>query len=151
MNHRCVRAYCDGVFDLGPHAGHIGFFREVREQAARETGAARVELVVGVISDADVESYKRRPVVAEEHRAATVAACRYVDEVVANSPLVLTETFLSDYRIDLAYHGNDSKQETFFAVPIAAGIMRYCSYDPDHTGVSTTDLIRRIQARPIGV
>ena len=70
------RVYVDGVFDLGPHAGHIGFLEEVKHRAREESEDGQVELVVGVVSDADVLTYKRRPVVNERHRAITVAACR---------------------------------------------------------------------------
>ena len=144
MTHPCV--YCDGVFDLGPHAGHVGYFREVRRLAEEELGSP-VKLIVGVISDASTMSYKRKPIVNEIHRATTTAACRYVDEVVPNSPLILTEEFLNHHKIQLVFHGNDSNQSEFFRVPVQMGIMRYCQYDPDGTGVTTTDLIQRCKDR----
>lgn len=137
-----ARVYIDGVFDLGPHAGHIGFMESVRAHAEGETGLPTT-LIVGVISDADTESYKRRPIVEEHLRAKCVQSLRVVDEVVRNSPLVLTEEFIRHHRIDLVYHGDDSTQEDFFAIPISQGKMRYISYDAQKTGVTTTELIRR--------
>ena len=137
-----TRVYLDGVFDLGPHAGHIGFMESVRSHAETETGKS-VTLIVGVISDADTESYKRKPIVEEHLRAKCVQALRVVDEVVRNSPLILTEDFMAQHRIDLVYHGDDSTQQDFFAVPISHGKMRYIPYDAHGTGVSTTELIRR--------
>lgn len=137
-----TRVYIDGVFDLGPHAGHIGFMESVISHAERETGLPTT-LIVGVISDADTESYKRKPIVEEHLRAKCVQSLRIVDEVVRNSPLVLTESFMRNHRIDLVYHGDDSKQEDFFAVPISQGKMRYVSYDVQETGITTTELIRR--------
>ena len=140
-NHH-ARVYCDGVFDLGPHAGHIGFFQEIRRVAERECQRPII-LIVGVISDADAMSYKRRPVVEERLRAMTTKACRHVDVVIPNSPLILTDKFIDENRISLVFHGNDSDQEEFFAVPIRRGIMRYCQYDPEATGITTTKLIQR--------
>jgi len=141
------RVYCDGVFDLF-HAGHVGFLKEVRRKAREEfPKAEEIHLIVGVISDADVLTYKRHPVVREDNRAAAVAACRWVNKIVPNAPLVLTKEFLTEHALDLVFHGDDSNQEEFFAVPIAHGIMRYCPYDPDNTGISTTGLIATIKQR----
>ncbi len=137
-----TRVYLDGVFDLGPHAGHIGFIESVRLHAEKETGHP-VTLIVGVISDADTESYKRKPIVEEHLRAKCVQSLRAVDEIVRNSPLILTEDFMTHHRIDLVYHGDDSTQEEFFGVPISQGKMRYISYDAQKTGITTTNLIRR--------
>ena len=135
---KTCRVYLDGVFDLGPHAGHIGFMRSVKAHAEQETGLP-VHLIVGVVSDADTESYKRRPIVEEHHRAACVGELRVVDEVVRNSPLVLTEEFMARNAIDLVYHGDDSDQSDFFGVPLRQGKMRYIPYDSRGTGLSTTE------------
>jgi glycerol-3-phosphate cytidylyltransferase len=65
-----------GTFDLF-HAGHVNLLRRCRELGS--------PVVVGLNSDAFVERYKGRPpVIGYTGRAAVVAACRYVDAVVAN-------------------------------------------------------------------
>ena len=137
-----VRIYIDGVWDLGPHVAHLNYMEHVRQKAAEETGEA-VTLIVGVISDTDTATYKRAPIVNERHRAQSIRAVRIVDEVVPNAPLIVTETFLQEHKIDLVIHGDDSKQEEFFGICIARGIMRYIPYDVVQTGVSTTALIER--------
>lgn len=142
-----VRVYLDGVFDLGPHIAHINFIHEVRRCALEETGEEAV-VIVGVISDVDTESYKRRPIVEEQYRSCLVAELRCVDHVIPNSPLVLTRAFLQKHNIDLVFHGDDmSGQGEFFKVPIEMGIMRTCKYDIQNTGISTSELIRRVQSR----
>lgn len=138
-----VRVYIDGVWDLGPHVAHLNYMQHVRTMAKEESGDD-VTLIVGVISDADTASYKRTPIVNEAHRAQAVGAVRFVDKVVPNAPLVLTESFLEEHAIDLVFHGDDSQQEEFFGVCIAKGIMRYIPYDVAETGVSTTALIERV-------
>lgn len=137
-----VRVYIDGVWDLGPHVAHLNYIQHVRRMAAEETGRS-VILLVGVISDADTARYKRLPIVNEVHRARALTAVRFVDHVVPNAPLVVTDAFLREHAIDLVYHGDDSRQEEFYGLCIQKGIMRYVPYDVEQTGVSTTALIRR--------
>lgn len=133
-----TRVYVDMVGDLF-HVGHVAFLRQ-----ARSLGD---ELVVGVHSDETVESYKRRPVMTMDERVAVVAACRYVDEVVADAPLSLTPEFLSAHRIDLVVHGDDLDNATaarMYAVPMAMGIYRTVPYT---SGVSTSDVLERLRRR----
>lgn len=62
-----MRNYADGVFDL----------------ASRRKG---VELVIGLLTDDVVESYKRRPVISFENRFACINECRVIyDEVIPTS------------------------------------------------------------------
>ena len=66
--------YVQGTFDLF-HVGHLNLFRRAKEQCRY--------LIAGVVSDELNEVYKgARPYVPYEERAALVAACRYVDEVI---------------------------------------------------------------------
>ena len=67
-----------GTFDLF-HSGHVEFLRKCRELAGDG------EVVVGLNTDEFAESYKRRPIVNYEGRAAVLRACRYVDFVVPNA------------------------------------------------------------------
>lgn len=129
--------YADGVFDLF-HPGHVAFLRR-----ARAEGGPGARLVVGVVGDADA-AWKRPPVMTAAERAAMVRACGAADEVVEDCPLVLTAEFLAARGVTLVVHGDDARQEEFFRVPIAMGIMRYVPYTP---GVSTSELIRRVLAR----
>lgn len=128
--------YADGVFDLF-HPGHLSFL-----QRAKEIGGLGAVLLVGVITDEDAQ-WKRRPIMAHAERVAMVRACSYVTCVVEKPPLALTSEFLDKYSIDLVVHGDDSKQEEFFRVPIERGIMRYVPYT---RGVSTTEIIERVLA-----
>ena len=73
-----TRVYVDMVADLF-HFGHVAFLEQAR--------AYGEELVVGVHSDATVESYKRRPIMTMDERVASVRGCRFVDEVVPDAPM----------------------------------------------------------------
>ena len=130
-----TRVYIDMVADLF-HIGHLNILRN-----AKEFGD---ELVVGIHSDRSAESYKRKPIISEEDRYQIVAACKYVDALVKDAPLVVTEDFIRKHRIDLIVKGDDFREaySDFYAQPIKMGIMRYVPYTG---GISTTDLIRRIK------
>jgi len=134
--------YTDGVWDLF-HVSHIEFLKGIRKDVETQ-GFSNIKLVVGIISDKDVASYKRVPFLNESQRRRMVEACKYVDIVVPNSPLIVTPELLDKYHISYVYHGNDSKQEEFFQHAIRRGIMRYIPYDKE---ISTTKLIEKVQAR----
>ncbi len=130
------RVYVDLVGGLF-HAGHVELLR-----AARSLGDW---LVVGVLSDDVVAEYKRRPIMTLEERVAVVRACRYVDEVVAAAPDVVTLAFLQEHDISMVVHGDDLSKEAIAAVyadVAAAGMLRLV---PRRTGLSTTELIRRVR------
>jgi cytidyltransferase-like protein len=136
-----TRVYVDMVADLF-HFGHIRFLEQAR--------AFGDHLIVGVHSDATVESYKRTPIMTMEERIASVRGCRFVDEVVGNAPLVLTQEWIDRNAIDLVVHGDDfdpALVDRLYGVPIAHGIFRTVPYTP---GISSTELIRRIKERGEG-
>jgi cytidyltransferase-like protein len=140
-----TRVYVDMVADM-VHIGHINLIRAARELAQAE--GRDVMLIVGIHSDNTVASYKRRPIIPMDQRVAMVSELRCVDQVLPNAPLTLTQQYLDEHRIDLVVHGDDISQTNanmMYGVPIEMGIYRQCSYTK---GVSTTELIQRVQARP---
>ncbi|GAA3958329.1 adenylyltransferase/cytidyltransferase family protein [Actinoplanes auranticolor] len=134
-----ARVYVDMVGDLF-HPGHVALL-----QAARQHGD---HLIVGVLSDETVASYKRRPIMTLAERVAVIAACRYADEVLPAAPYRVTLDFLDEHDIALVVHGDDITPEAVAEVygPVAAaGRLRLVRYTP---GVSTTGLISRVRTRP---
>ena len=82
-----------------------------------------------------------------EERAASVAACRYVDEVLLNAPLRVDAEWIARYDIHLVVHGDDFDQEQmedYYGVPMEMGIFRTVPYTQ---GISTSEIIRRIKER----
>lgn len=57
------------------HYGHVNMLK-----LCKEIGTY---LIVGVIDDKDVESYKRTPIMSLEERTKVIEACKYVDQVIA--------------------------------------------------------------------
>ncbi len=129
------RVYVDMVGDLF-HAGHVALLQEARRHGDW--------LVVGVLSDDTVASYKRRPIMTLPERVAVIASCRYVDQVIENAPFELTEAFLDEHAITTVVHGDDlspEAAESVYGAAVAAGILTYV---PRTGGISTTQLIQRV-------
>ncbi len=129
-----VRVYVDMVADLF-HYGHVEFLRRAH--------ALGDYLLVGICSDETVQTSKWKPILNMEERVASVAGCRYVDEVVPDAPWVIDRAWIKKHNIDLVVHGDDYAQarlECIYKVPIAMGIFRTVPYTP---GISTTEIISR--------
>ncbi len=132
-----IRVYADMVADLF-HYGHMAFLRQ-----ARVLGDY---LIVGLCADEDAAGYKRQPILSMEERMASVAGCRYVDKVLPNAPLRVDRAWIAQHDIDLVVHGDDFSAEQladFYKVPMEMGIFRTVPYTPS---ISTSEIIRRIQA-----
>ena len=137
-----MRIEVSGVWDL-MHSGHVRLFKRVRQLAP--PGEA-VTLIVGVHSDKAVETYKRAPIIPYAQRVEMVAACRYVDEVVPEAPLVVTEKYMDEHAIDLVVHAHaedDLQYDQMYKVAIAQGKFHRLDYT---SGISTTAIIERAAA-----
>ena len=53
-----------------------------------------VNLMVGLINDKDATNYKRQPVINETNRYIMLDSCKYVDEVICNASIIITEEFI---------------------------------------------------------
>ena len=66
--------YVDGTFDL-IHTGHIEFFKECKKYGNY--------LIVGVLSDKNVQSYKREPIINLDNRCFMLENIEIVDKVIS--------------------------------------------------------------------
>ena len=78
------------------HIGHLRAIKHVKENICGKED----KLYIGVISDKDTESYKRTPIINENFRAELIEGIKYVDKVIKNSPLRLTNGFINQYKIN---------------------------------------------------
>lgn len=141
----CRNVYCDGIYDLC-HIGHKLLFQNALQYGNR--------LYVGVVGDEDAMKYKRPPIMTSAERCAEVEACKAVTKVIPDAPCFgLTKEFLDEHQIHVVAYGQeylerypDPKDDPYYRVPREMGIARPL---PRTEGLSTSDLIRRIQqARP---
>jgi glycerol-3-phosphate cytidylyltransferase-like family protein len=82
-----------------------------------------------------------------KERIASVAGCRYVDEVIPNAPWIFNPAWIEIYNIHLVVHGDDYSQEQLeccYKVPIEMEILRTVPYTQS---ISTSEIIRRIRER----
>ena len=135
-----VKIYIDGIFDLF-HRGHLESLKQAK--FLKED----VYLTVGVISDKVAEGYKRQPIICEDDRVEIIKAITYVDEVISDPPLFVTDEFVEKHNIDIVVHGfcddNDwNKQKDFFSWLIENKKFERINY---YSKISTTDIINKIK------
>ena len=136
-NKRYKRGFTVGTFDMF-HIGHLNLFRQAKEYCDY--------LIVGVHSDEWVMHCKNRPtVIPYEDRAAIVAGCRYVDEVVKNETRSKMEAW-ERLRFDVAFIGDDWKgTEVWNAIERELkGVGCDTVYIPYTKGISTTEIRKRL-------
>lgn len=131
--------YIDGVFDLF-HRGHLESLKKSKFIDDNVT------LLVGVISDEDATSYKRKPIINFEDRIEIIKSIKYVDRVIEKCPLIITESFINENKIDLILHGfsneeDEYKQNDFFKDAKKLGKFKKIDY---YDKTSTTDIISKI-------
>ena len=131
-----VRTYIDGCFDI-MHSGHYN--------AIRQAKALTDILVVGVHSDDEILKHKGPPVMNNEERLATVRACKWVDEVVFDTPYNPSLALLDKLHCEYVVHGDDMSttadgKDAYEEVKLA-GRMKIVKRTE---GISTTDLVGRL-------
>jgi cytidyltransferase-like protein len=134
-----IWVYADVVCDLF-HVGHVEFFRHARALGDR--------LVVGVLSDIDVMTYKPAPIMTRAERVAVVRGCRFVDNVLdPPAPLYCTCDFLDRIGADFACHGDDfspAEIERWYGDLVPAGRVRVIPYTES---ISSRKIIQRVVER----
>ena len=137
--HELEWVYADVVCDLF-HAGHVEFFKQARALGQR--------LVVGLVSDHDVSSYKQAPVMTFEERYAVVNACRHVDRVLETPPpLHCTCEFLDKIGAAFCCHGDDMSADQlrfWYADLIPQGRLKTVRYTQT---ISTRQIRQRVLER----
>ena len=135
--------YCDGIFDL-THIGHQNLFRNASKLGTH--------VFVGVVGDKDANNYKRPPIMTAAEREAQVLGCKHVEKVIPDALCFgMTEEFLKEHDIHVCAVGQeyfdrfpDPEDDPYYKIPRKLGIAMPM---PRFDGLSTSDLIRRIQER----
>lgn len=123
------------------HSGHMNAVRQAK-LLADEVGGI---LIVGVHTDAEIEANKGPPVMHDQERLALVAAVKWVDELVFDTPYAVSIPFLDSIDCDFCVHGDDislnSEGKDAYADAKKNGRMKVVKRTE---GVSTTDLVGRL-------
>lgn len=132
---RKPRIYVDGVFDL-LHLGHMRLFEQIKKKFPD------CHLIAGVCNDQETELYKRTTVMSNEERCETIRHIRWIDQIIPNSPWIITEEFMNEHSIDLVCHDPKPTSEfDEYSIPKKLGKFYETYRTP---GISTTDIIKRI-------
>lgn len=132
-----VRVYMDGCFDM-MHYGHCNALRQAR--------ALGDQLVVGLVSDAEIIANKGPPVTPLHERMIMVNAVKWVDDVITDAPYAITEDFMKklfdEYNIDYIIHGDDPcvLPDGTDAYALAKKAGRYKQIKRTE-GISSTDIV----------
>jgi cytidyltransferase-like protein len=131
------RVFTRMVADLF-HPGHVNFLR-----AARALGS---HLTVCVVSDERVLDNKgKHPVMTQAERVAVVSACRYVDDVITDSPVNATQEFMKTHGFDIYAFACASEQERLGKYQQCALLPSEMIHEIDYLpGISTSDLVMRV-------
>jgi len=117
------------------HIGHLNALRQ-----AKELGNY---LIVGVVSDAGVEAYKRTPIIPLEERIEIIRHCDYVDAVVVQRTVDPIDN-LKKIQPDIVVHGDDW-EEDFPGAAYMRSIGKRAVSTEYYQGQSTTEIIAKIQ------
>tara|TARA_B100000795_G_scaffold85847_1_gene62365 strand:+ start:3536 stop:4594 length:1059 start_codon:yes stop_codon:yes gene_type:complete len=133
----CIAA----VFDLF-HEGHIEVLKKCKSQCDY--------LIVGLHNDETVEQYKRIPIMSQNERQAVVEACKYVDEVLTDMPLIIDEEFILMKNIDVFFYAtvSDEEDKQYNAKYFKFSHEKLAKLPYTH-GISTTDIITRCKMSKI--
>lgn len=131
--------YADVVCDLF-HVGHVEFFRQARALGDR--------LIVGLVGDDDVRTYKPSPILSFAERLGVVRECRLVDRVLENPvPLTPSCAFLDSIGAEFLCHGDDmgeNELRKYYADLMQHGRLRTVRYTPQ---ISSRQIVERIVKR----
>ena len=90
--------YTTGVFDMF-HIGHLNILKNAKAHCDY--------LIVGVSTDAAVESYKhKKPIIPFSERIAIVESIKYVDEAIPQTTMNKMEAW-EKLHFDVLFHGSD--------------------------------------------
>ena len=104
------RVYTGGTFDI-LHRGHVNLLWQCRKIAGPDGS-----VVVGLNNDAFIARYKQRPpMLGYRDRAAVLAACRHVDEVVENVGDEDSRIVLEQVAPDFIVIGSDWARRDYYA------------------------------------
>lgn len=134
-----------GTFDL-PHAGHASFL---------ERCAMFGELWVALNTDEFAARYKRPTICSLEERRKVVSAWRFVDHVIVNEGCEDAKPAILKAMPDAIAHGDDWQGDSLMAqLQVSRDWLRERKiamlYVPYTQGVSSTEIVRRIESRSFG-
>ena len=94
--------------------------------------------------------YKRVPILNIDERCKIITECKYVDQIIKNCPLILTDEYLNNLGINLFMYAcvddaeNERYLKNYFNFDISRINVKRLNYT---SNISTSDIINRIKNR----
>ena len=122
------------------HKGHINLLNEASKYG---------KVIIGLLTDEAIESYKRKPIINYENRYIVVSNLKMVDEVIKQESKYWSDNIIK-INPDYVIHGDDWKSgnmnsirnDVIKTLSEIGGELIEVSYTP---GISTTDIIGKIK------
>ena len=131
--------YVSGVFDLF-HYGHMILLKKIKKKFKG------CELIVGVHSDEDCESYKRVPILTMKERIKYIEEFGIANKIIDKAPLIETLEFYNKYSIEKVIHAHPIEEHYKYYKMYKEAIDNNMFERIDYTSsISTTDIINRIK------
>jgi cytidyltransferase-like protein len=134
--------YIDMVADL-LHYGHINVLKNIYTNYKTKDD----KIYLGIHNDETVESYKRKPIMTMDERIKVLDSCKYIDKIIPNAPLKITEEFIKLHGINKIFIPNNRTNADnilMLSNIFDKGIVDIIKidYTPE---ISTTNIINRIK------
>ena len=132
------KVYVGMVADI-IHKGHINLLNEASKYG---------KVIVGLLTDEAIESYKRKPVINYENRYIVISNLKMVDEVIKQESKYWSDNIIK-INPDYVIHGDDWKSGNMNSIKndvikTLSEIGGELIEVPYTKGISTTDIIGRI-------
>ena len=135
--------YVEMVADL-LHYGHLNYLTNIYEKLIKNTNN---KLYLGIHNDTDTQIYKRKPVLNMNERIKILSFIHFVDKIIPNAPISVTQEYLNLHNIDKICMPNNRTEEEIklmYEIPYKNNMMVIFDYT---TTISTSEIINRIQNR----
>jgi len=134
--------YVDMVADL-LHYGHINFLKKIYNDYKQLDD----KIYVGIHNDETVESYKRKPILTMDERIKVLECCKYIDVIVPNAPLKITDDYIKRHNIDKIFIPNNrTVEDNKLMLSNISNEVQVEIIEIDYTfEISTTEIINRIK------
>ena len=135
--------YIDMVADLF-HYGHVESIKKIHEYKSNKQD----KIYLGIHNDKTVEEYKRKPILTMEERIKVIESCKYIDKIIPNAPLRVTDEFLKLHGINKIFIPNNrTKEDNILMLSNITDKNIEIITIPYTDSISTTNIINRIIKR----
>jgi glycerol-3-phosphate cytidylyltransferase-like family protein len=102
---------------------------------------------MGIHNDETVESYKRKPILTMDERIKVLEGCKYIDKIIPNAPLNISDEFIKLHQIDVLFIPNNRTEkdmQLMYSAITDKSTLKIITIEYTYE-ISTTAIINRIK------